>query len=132
MPWGTPLARLPQPFNVIDEILDESPYMKRDGTPGLMASGRFGETVRDRLPMLDVSNITDSALLFSLYRDYTFLTSSYLLEPCHLHYIATKRKDYGLGRDRLPANIAVPLSILAKQLGAKPYMEYTCYALYNW
>ncbi|KAL4512272.1 hypothetical protein ABPG72_005274 [Tetrahymena utriculariae] len=132
LPWGAPLARLPEPFKIIDEILDEAPYYKRDGTPGLLATGSFGEYVREKLPLLDVSNIKDSALLFALYRDYTFLTSQYILEPCHLHYIATQFKDYGLGRSRLPANIAVPLVNLAKQLGAKPFMEYTCYATYNW
>lgn len=75
LPWGTPLARLPEPFKIIDEVLDEAPYYKRDGTPGLMATGRFGEYVREKLPLLDVSNIKDSALLFALYRDYTFMTS---------------------------------------------------------
>ncbi|EAR86314.2 indoleamine 2,3-dioxygenase family protein (macronuclear) [Tetrahymena thermophila SB210] len=132
LPWGTPLARLPEPFKIIDQILDEAPYYKRDGTPGLLATGSFGEYVRENLPLLDVSNIKDSALLFALYRDYTFLTSQYLLEPCHLHYLATKSKDYGLGRSRLPANISVPLVSLAKQLDAKPFMEYSCYATFNW
>ncbi|KAL4512274.1 hypothetical protein ABPG72_005276 [Tetrahymena utriculariae] len=132
LPWGTPLDRLPEPFKIIDGILDQAPFYKRDGTPGLLATGSFGEYVREKLPLLDVSNIKDSDLLFALYRDYTFLTSQYLLEPCHLYYLATKFKDYGLGRSRLPANIAVPLVNLAKQLGAKPFMEYSCYASYNW
>jgi len=62
--------------------------MKRDGSKGLLAEGKFGDAIKTRLPLLNVANIKDSALLFALYRDYTFLTSQYLLEPCHLHYLA--------------------------------------------
>lgn len=41
--------------------------------------------------------------------------------------------NYGHGRDLLPLNISSPLVLLAKKLGAKPFMEYAMsYALYNW
>lgn len=80
---------------------------------------------------MDVDDVEDAELLAALFRDYTFWASAYLLEPCHLHLQAVG--GYGLGRDRLPCNIAVPLSKLASKLGMKPFMEYaTSYALYNW
>ena len=44
----------------------------------------------------------------ALYRDYSFLASAYLLEPCHLRFV--KGEPYGLGRDVLPANIARPIA----------------------
>jgi indoleamine 2,3-dioxygenase len=58
----------------------------------------------------------------ALYRDYTFVASAYLLEPCDLLY--RKTGDYGLGRSVLPKNIAVPLVQVAEKIGAKPFMEY--------
>jgi len=63
----------------------------------------------------------------ALFRDYTFWASAYLLEPCHLNML--KRGEYGLGRQVLPRNIAIPLHRVADKLGMKPFMEYaTSYA----
>lgn len=67
----------------------------------------------------------------ALFRDYTFWASAYLLEPCDFQF----RRDgtYGLGRQTLPRNIAVPLNKIAQRINAKPFMEYAMsYALYNW
>jgi indoleamine 2,3-dioxygenase len=56
-----------------------------------------------------------------LFRDYTFAASAYLLEPCDIMY---KRKDdYGLGRQVLPKNIAVPLAKVSEKINSKPFME---------
>ncbi|RUS27353.1 hypothetical protein BC938DRAFT_483359 [Jimgerdemannia flammicorona] len=60
--------------------------------------------------------------LTALYRDYTFLASAYLLEPCDIMY--RKKSEYGLGRQVLPSSIAVPLAQVANKIGAKPFMEY--------
>ena len=58
----------------------------------------------------------------ALFRDYTFASSAYLLEPCDIMY--REKEDYGLGRPVLPKNLAVPLSIVAQKIQAKPFMEY--------
>lgn len=64
----------------------------------------------------------------ALFRDYTFWASAYLLEPCHQHLLR-HGDSYGLGRELLPRNIAVPLCKLAARLGMRPFMEYaTSYA----
>jgi indoleamine 2,3-dioxygenase len=34
-----------------------------DGTPGLLASGQFGDAVRDELPLYEIDGITDQRLL---------------------------------------------------------------------
>jgi indoleamine 2,3-dioxygenase len=39
-------------------------------------------------------------LIGALFRDYTFICSAYILEPCDLNW--RKSGEYGLGRDRLP------------------------------
>ena len=67
------------------------------------------------------------AFYLALFRDYTFLASAYLLEPCHLSYL--REKHYGFGRERLPPQISVPLNCIANKLAVRPFMEYAqCYA----
>jgi len=131
LPRQLPLERLPSEFEAMELLLQDMPINKADGTLGLLHHGTFGDAVHSRLPQYDLSKITDQRLLAALYRDYTFLASSYVLEPCDLKY--RRDGDYGLGRDRLPANIAVPLVEVAKKINAKPFMEYALsYALYNY
>lgn len=78
-----------------------------------------------------MSNINDGRLLTALFRDYTFASSSYLLEPCDLNRLKTGQ--YGLGRSVLPRQLAVPLHQIAAKIGAKPFMEYAqSYSLYNY
>lgn len=114
------------------------------GKKGLLFKGKLGEESKT-IPEYNVDNITDTRLLsgtlesidpsfivlLALFRDYTFWASAYLLEPCDILY--RKKEDYGLGRQVLPRNIAVPLASLARKIDAKPFMEYALsYALYNW
>lgn len=83
------------------------------------------------IPEYDVEHIKDTRVLSALFRDLTFWASAYLLEPCHINML--KNNSYGLGRDVLPRNIAVPLNNVSKKLSMKPFMEYALsYALYNW
>lgn len=49
----------------------------------------------------------------------------------HLEFV--ERGEYGLARDRLPRNIALPIVKVAQIAGFKPFMEYAgSYALYNY
>jgi indoleamine 2,3-dioxygenase len=131
LPVKDPLYPLPEEYAVLESILNRMPVRKDDGQPGLLATGQLYDTVLSELPLYDVSNVTDSALATALFRDYTFLASAYLLEPCDIFY--RKTGQYGCGRSILPKNIAVPLTVIAKKIGAKPFMEYAqSYALYNW
>ena len=131
LPRQDPLGKLPSRFEKLENILQAMPITLKDGTPGLLSKGIFGNTVKDELPLYKVDDIDDSALLMALFRDYTFAASAYLLEPCYLMH--RSRGCYGLGRDSLPANIAVPMSTISEKIGAKPFMEYAqSYALYNY
>jgi indoleamine 2,3-dioxygenase len=75
------------------------PIKTLSGMPGLLATATLGETVLKELPDLTgainkyQSNLP---LMNALYRDYSFLASSYLLEPCHERFM--KGESYGLGR----------------------------------
>ncbi|KAF9377035.1 hypothetical protein CPC16_012025, partial [Podila verticillata] len=130
LPRQDPLEKLPEEYKELEELLQKMPLTLPDGSKGLLALGQFGEACKS-LPQYDLSKVEDSELLSALYRDYTFVTSAYLLEPCDLSYRATGH--YGLGRSVLPKNIAVPLVQVAEKIGAKPFMEYALsYALYNY
>lgn len=115
LPRSDPLVCLPSDFESLESLLQAMPIQKLDGTPGLLASGSFGKAVLNSLPDLtDVvkKHAYDMQLMTALYRDYSFVASAYLLEPCHDHYL--KHGSYGLARDTLPSNIAVPLNTVAK------------------
>ncbi len=98
------------------------PLIKADKTPGLCATGEFGDAVLRELPLYEVDDITDTRLLTALFRDYSFVASSYLLEPCDLSF--RKNGTYGEGRSVLPKCIAVPFVKIAEKMNAKPFMEY--------
>ena len=107
------------------------PKIKKNGKAGLLSIEGLLVPASEKVPLYAVDDISDSATLTALFRDLTFWASAYLLEPCDFNF--KKTKVYGLGRDRLPKNIAVPLVEVSKKIGAAPFMEYAqSYALYNW
>ncbi|KAI9334470.1 hypothetical protein DFJ73DRAFT_852762 [Zopfochytrium polystomum] len=131
LPRQDPLVQLPEQFAPLESLLQRMPLTREDGEKGLLWDGRFGDAVEKELPVLDVQGVEDSRTLMALFRDYTFAASAYLLEPCDI--MNRKRGEYGLGRNRLPKNLAVPLSQVAAKIGARPFMEYAqSYALYNY
>ncbi|PVU99442.1 hypothetical protein BB559_000715 [Furculomyces boomerangus] len=131
LPRQDPLIELPKQFSELESLMQEMPLNLPNGQKGLLYHGKLGEEVVRRLPLYDVANIEDHRLLAALFRDYTYLASAYLLEPCDINHRASG--SYGLGRQTLIKNIAVPLEIVAKKIGAKPFMEYALsYSLYNY
>lgn len=134
LPRADPIVTLPPEFDPLESILQRMPVKTASGEPGLLAEGKLGNVVLSELPDL-TSHIDKYApnlpLMNALYRDYSFLLSAFLLEPCHLRFI--KGEPYGLARDVLPANIARPIKRCAELTGFKPFMEYAgSYALYNY
>jgi indoleamine 2,3-dioxygenase len=111
------------------------PICTASGAPGLLARNALGPAV-ERLPDLteQVRRYRENQhVLSALYRDYTFLASAYLLEPCHHRLLATRGSEYGVARERLPANIARPIAEVATLTGFMPFMEYAgSYALANY
>jgi indoleamine 2,3-dioxygenase len=111
LPRTEPIITLPSEFDALESILNRMPIQKADGTSGLLAHGKLGETVLMELPDLTdvVEKYADNLpLQNALYRDYAFLASAYLLEPCHARHLV-KANDYGLGRQSLPAMISRPI-----------------------
>lgn len=111
LPRMEPIATLPPEFDALESILQRMPVKTLAGEPGLLARGALGDTVKAELP--DLTDAVDQyqanlPLMNALYRDYSFLASAYLLEPCHERFV--RGEGYGLGRDVLPANIARPIA----------------------
>lgn len=138
LPRADPVVELPAVFAPLEDLLARMPVKRLDGTPGLLATGALGDAILvegllpDLTDAIDAPAVRDNPpLLNALYRDYSFLASAFLLEPCHLRFL--RGEAYGLGRDVLPACIARPIARAARLCGFKPFMEYAgSYALYNY
>ncbi|KAL6702100.1 hypothetical protein J3F84DRAFT_356740 [Trichoderma pleuroticola] len=134
LPRADPIVTLPKEFDALESILQRMPVKTLSGEPGLLADGKLGDEVDSSFP--DLTDHMDLykdnlPLMNALYRDYSFLASAYLLEPCHLRFL--KGESYGLGRQTLPKNIARPIARCAELTGFMPFMEYAgSYALYNY
>lgn len=138
LPRADPIDKLPAVFAPLEDLLQRMPVKRLDGTPGLLAEGKLGDAILKDGALPDLTDALEEPaiknnlpLLNALYRDYAFLASAFLLEPCHLRFL--KNEPYGLGRDVLPACIARPIARTARLTGFKPFMEYAgSYALYNY
>lgn len=115
LPRMNPVVALPAEFDVVEDILQNMPVKKANGEPGLLADGKLGDVIASDLPDLTeyVDKYKDNLpLMNALYRDYSFLASAYLLEPCHQRFL--KGEGYGLGKQVLPASIARPIARCAE------------------
>lgn len=115
LPRMDPIVHLPDEFAQVESILDRMPVKKLDGTPGLLAESKLGDVVEKELE--DLTGHVDKyknnlPVVNALYRDYSFLASAYLLEPCHERFV--KGEPYGLARQTLPAQVARPIAKCAE------------------
>lgn len=124
MPLQTPQIKLPKAFDPLIDLAENMPIVKEDGSPGLLATYQLGPTIdlTDILPdltdeiddLLTDDGKPDLVLATAIFRDYAFLSSAYLLEPCWERWSKDAQGGYGLGRQRLPRNLAGPLTKTAK------------------
>ena len=127
LPEKEPLSTLPNKYNELQSILDNlSVYLtnveKDDILEKIQGLTNFDEQIREE---------SDIMVIAALYRGYCFLASGYLLYPSYVSFVKTG--NYGLGRDRLPIQIAQPLLYLADKLDVYPWLEYSYgYSLGNY
>ena len=107
------------------KLCERMPITKEDGTPGLLASYQLGPTIdlsdalpdlTDEIDKLLVDGKPDLVAATAIFRDYSFLASAYLLEPCWEKWSKNSQQGYGLGRQRLPRNLSGPLAKAGKLL----------------
>lgn len=118
MPLQPPQVDLPAAFESLRKIMVEFSVVKEDGTPGLLASYQLGPLI-DSGALPDLNHEVDALLtpdgqpdlvaVTAVFRDYSFIASSYLLEPCWERF-SKGLEGMGLGRQTLPACIAGPLT----------------------
>jgi len=115
LPRQEPIVELPKEFAALESILQRMPIKTLSGESGLLANFTFGDTVLKELPDLtpEVEKYHDDLVVMNaLYRDYSFLASAYLFEPCHERHV--RGEEYGLGRQSLPRCIALPIVKVAE------------------
>lgn len=132
LPFSLPLTKLPSQFDPVSDLLNDIPIQKLDGTPGLLATFELGPLIDNGgLPDLtsEIDNLVvpgtdkkDMAAITAAFRDYSFIASSYLLEPCWEHYSKSDDGGYGLGRQTLPKCIAGPLVKCAEMYVTFPFL----------
>jgi indoleamine 2,3-dioxygenase len=133
LPSQPPLVRLPEIYKDLQELLDDMPVHKKDGTQGLLAHKDQIESRVKTLPNLieSIRKEKDMRTLCALYRGYTFLSSAYLLESAYQVFKQTGK--YGKARTLLPSNLAVPLWHISQTIKAHPWLDYSyAYSLGNW
>jgi indoleamine 2,3-dioxygenase len=125
LPVKDPLITLPADYYDLQTLINDLP-------PVLKIADEIEERVRE-IP--DYSNLIrgekDVFVLQALYRAYTFITSGYTLELAYQEFV--KSGNYGVARQRLPANIAKPLVLVSNKLEAYPWLDYHyAYSLGNY
>ena len=123
LPLLPPQVDLPPAFKQLSTLAETFPVVKEDGSPGLLSKFELGSMIdkHNVLPDLidEIDNLVatdgkpDLAAVTAVFREYSFLASAYLLEPCWERY-STGLEGYGLGRQSLPKVIAGPLVKTAK------------------
>ena len=123
MPLQTPQIDLPAAFKPLTQLADQMPIVKENGEPGLLATYSLGPAIDEHKALPDLTAEIDNLLaadgkpdlvaVTAAFRDYSFLASAYLLEPCWERW-NKGLEGYGLGREKLPACLAGPLVKTAK------------------
>jgi indoleamine 2,3-dioxygenase len=117
LPYATAPSALPDAFEALASLVERSPVVMLDGKPGLLATYELGPAVESELTDLtdEVEKLRladgsyDKFTIAAVFRDYTFVASSYLLEPCWENWNKLPDQSYGLGRDILPKSVARPM-----------------------
>jgi len=136
LPKQKPMLELPSEFRVVNELLDKMVYHQKDGSKGLLAKNLLRKTVDSDLPNLvneiKKLDIKDDRIHAALFRDFSFLSAAYMHEPCHNNYV--EKKEYGIGSEHIPEQLAVPMQEIANRIRyGQPLLEYAYgYALNNW
>lgn len=117
LPLRAPLLDLPPKFAPLTSLLESLSVVCSDGSAGLLATFQLGSTI-DAGGLPDLTEVIDEliaedgkpdlAAITAAFREYAFLASAYLLEPCWEKWSRDK-SGYGIGRETLPACIAGPL-----------------------
>ena len=124
------IKELPSNYKLLVDLCNELPILKKDNRFGILHYPNLICKKIQELPNL--VSLVDALeplhfenrifILQTLFRYYSFLVSSYCLEPTYNSYI--KDKTYDKARTIIPQNIAEPYCKVADLLGVYPWLEY--------
>jgi len=121
LPIRAPLRNLPDEYRELQDLINLLHVFQENGVLGI-PNEIVGQV--DKIP--DYSSIiekeTDVFILQALYRAYTFITSGFTLEQAYQEFI--KSGNYGVARQLLPKNIALPLVLVSNKLDVYPWLDY--------
>ena len=127
-----PIVMLPPEFALLESLLQRMPIHTASGALGLLATGSLGKAIDEEHALPNLVEYVHKyknnlPVMNALYRDYSFVASAYLLEPCHMRWLEgktvmqgpdgeneVKGGDYGLGRDVLPKCLSLPIAAVAE------------------
>ena len=121
---------LPVYYKPLVDLCNELPILKKDNRFGILHyPNLICEKVKELPNLISIINELESQhfenkiyILQTLFRHYSFLVSSYCLEPTYNSYI--KDKTYAKARTTIPQNIAEPYCKVAELLECYPWLEY--------
>ena len=133
LPLKEPLKKLPIKYADIQDIIDDLPRLKSDGSSGILENeGQIEERIASLKNFSeDVKKENNPFVIQALFRAYAFLASAYLLAPSHFSFQKTKK--YGKAHRVLPAQISEPFVLVSKKLDVYPFLDYHyAYSLGNY
>ena len=126
LPIRDPLKVLPGKYIELQNLISKLHvfYSENNCKNGVLGiSDEIVSQVRLVPDYSDLINLeTDVFVLQALYRAYTFVTSGFTLEQAYQEFL--KSGNYGVARQLLPANIAVPLVLVSNKLDVYPWLDY--------
>jgi len=124
LPIREPLKSLPIEYKELQELIDNLHVFQNANTKGIL--GIPNEIVEKVNFVPDYSSVidkeTDVFVLQALYRAYTFVTSGFTLEQAYQEFLLSG--NYGIARQLLPKNIALPLVLVSNKLEVYPWLDY--------
>ena len=131
LPIREPLCVLPERYDHLQNLINNLHVFQEydESNMNLFDKGVLGihdEIIKQVRIIPDYSNLiekeTDVFILQALYRAYTFITSGFTLEQSYQEFL--KSGNYGVARQILPKNIAVPLVLVSSKLDVYPWLDY--------
>jgi indoleamine 2,3-dioxygenase len=130
LPIRDPLKVLPNEYKELQSLIDNLHVFQGANTEGdELKKGVLGipneivfqvEKIPDYSSFID--NETNVFVLQALYRAYTFVTSGFTLELAYQEFLQSG--NYGVARQLLPKNIALPLVLVSNKLDVYPWLDY--------
>jgi indoleamine 2,3-dioxygenase len=130
LPVKDPLPHLPERYDSIQTIINKIPIIvTTDNIKFETLSMLIHSSLIDYTEI--IKKESDIQIIQALYRAYSFISSSYLLEPAYIEF--KNKGEYGKARTILPKVLAVPYCYLAEKLGVYPWLDYHyAYSLGNY